>query len=118
MFPIHKGKNMKKRSVIKLENFLLISTKMLGISAWSIVASWFVIPVRTVRDARDVAKKSNRKFNQCVDEAYNDNVLRFAQIPFSVYESAKLQANKRLKDFDEEELKKTIMWHIKTSKIM
>lgn len=91
---------MKKRSIIKLENFLLISTKTLGASIGAFIASWVVIPVRATRDARAISQKTSRSFMDCFSCAYDENVYRIAQVPMDAYISAKIRAEQRLKEFD------------------
>ena len=91
---------MKKRSVIKLENFLLVSTKTTGAAAFALLTFWFVIPIRSVRDAYGASKNLSRSFYDAFPDVYNSNVYRFAMIPFSVYEKAKSRAEQRLHDFD------------------
>jgi len=91
---------MKNRSIIKLENFLLISTKTLGASALAFLASWFVVPVRAVRDARGVSRELSRSFFDVFPDIYNENVYHITQIPLDAYTSAKIRAEQRLQEFD------------------
>lgn len=91
---------MKKRSTIRLENFLLISGKTLGATIWAFLASWVVVPVRSVRDARIVSRKLARPFAECFADIYDENVCRHAQVPMNAYIAAKLRAEQRLKEFD------------------
>ena len=100
MFYSDKGKKMKKRSLIKLENFLMISGKTTGAMILAFLGCWVVIPVRSIRDARGVSKELNRKFVDCFSSVYDENVLRFSQIPSRAYEDAKRKAKIRLQEYD------------------
>ena len=103
---------MKKRSIIKVENFLLTSGATAGAAFWAFLSSWVVVPVRSVRDARSAAKKLDCKFDDVFPDAYASNVYRLAQKPFAAYYNAKQRGQERLEKLDNEELKKTALWRI------
>ena len=90
---------MKKRSIIRLENFLLICGTTAGATLGALVYSWVVLPLSSIHDAYDKSKESGNVFENFPD-AYNKNVVSLSQTPFVAYNMAKLRAAKRLQDFD------------------
>lgn len=97
---MNKDKNLQQ---IKIENFLLISGKTLGVSVLAFLSSWIIVPMRSICDARKVSHNSSRSFFECFPDAYDSNVYRIAQMPMDAYISAKANAEQRLKEFNKKQ---------------
>ena len=101
---MNKDKNLEQiKKQIKIENFLLISGKTLGVSVLVFLSSWIIVPIRSICDARKVSHNSSRSFLECLPDTYNSNVYRIAQMPFDAYISAKANAEQRLKEFNQKQ---------------
>ena len=90
---------MKKRSVIKIENFLLTNAATLGVFAWAFISCW-AIPVRSLIDAHKVAKENPRRFGAAYSNSYNERVTELAEKPIRTYAKYYELGKQRLKKFD------------------
>ena len=93
---------MKKRSVIKIENFLLTNAATLGVFALSFICSW-AIPVHSFVDAHKAAKENPRRFGAVYANSYNTRVTELAEKPIKTYEKYYELGKQRLKEFDKKQ---------------
>ena len=93
---------MKRRSVIKIENFLLTNAATLGVFAWAFISCW-AIPVHSFIDARKVAKKNPRRFGVAYSESYNERVTELAERPIKTYVKYHDLGKQRLKKIVEKQ---------------
>ena len=91
---------MKRRSVIKIENFLITNTATLGVFAWSFIRCW-AIPVRSLVDARRAARGNPRRFGVAYSTSYNDRVTELAEKPIKTYAKYYALGKQRLKKLGE-----------------
>ena len=90
---------MKKRSTVKFENFLLISTATTGASIGSLVYSWVILPARSVIDTCNESNGLSEVIGN-FPEVYNKNVIKLSMTPFIAYAIARGIADQRLHEFD------------------
>ena len=90
---------MKRRSVIKIENFLLTNAATLGVFALSFICSW-AIPVHSFVDAHKATKDNPRRFGAVYSNSYNARVSELAEKPLRTYVKCRERGKQRLKEFD------------------
>ena len=90
---------MKKRSVIKIENFLLTNTATLGVFALSFICCW-AVPVQSFIDARKAAKNNPARFGVAYAQSYDMHINELAEKPIQTYEKYREQGKLRLKKFE------------------
>ncbi len=88
---------MKKRPVVKLENFLLISGVTAAASVGSLMYSWFVLPTRTVIDTCNDSKDLCDVLEK-IPDVYTQNITKLSMTPFIAYAIARGIADRRLKE--------------------
>ena len=93
---------MKRRSVIKIENFLLTNAATLGVFALSFICSW-AIPVHSFVDARKATKENPRRFGAVYSNSYNARVSELAEKPLRTYVKCRERGKQRLKEFDKKQ---------------
>ena len=93
---------MKRRSVIKIENFLLTNAATLGVFALSFICSW-AIPVRSLIRAHKATKDNPRRFGVTYANTYNEQVSELAEKPLKTYVKYHEQGKQRLKEFDKKQ---------------
>ena len=90
---------MKKRSIVKLENFLFVSSATIGVSVLVFVCG-FAAPVVSAIKTRRIIKNTTEGFCETFPYVYCDDIQTLTSVPFSAYQAFKRCGAQRLKKFD------------------